>query len=66
MFASRIGPPTNAAYFDSVLSNTTWVKSMLLKHASHRAAPWMNAVQGCNLAHSFAPHTRLVWTAIST
>lgn len=42
MFASRIGPPTNAAYFDSVLTNPKTVNSMLLKHPSHRTALWMN------------------------
>jgi len=41
-FFQDIGPPTNAAYFDSVLTNFKMVNAMLLKHPSHRTALWMN------------------------
>ena len=43
MFASRIGPPTNAAYFDSVLTNLKVVNSMLLKYRSHHTDLWMTS-----------------------
>jgi hypothetical protein len=43
MFASRIGPPKNAAFSDRVLKNTRMVKSMLLKHPSHHVSLWMKS-----------------------
>ena len=44
MFASRIGPPTNAAYSNSLLIVSIWVKSMLVKYASHRGLMlWINS-----------------------
>lgn len=54
MFASRIGPPTNAAYFGSVLTRGKSVKSKGLKYASHRTALWMTERRRFDPAHTAA------------